>query len=80
MEVTTNNLLFDDQHPDCLLEVSSSQGKRFAFVQALDLGMKGNRLKKPIKKRYWGAFCFENKEASIEAILQTGGLWPDLPK
>jgi len=80
MELSINNLTFDDNHPDCELELCRSQGQLFAFVQALDLGMKGNRHKKPIKKRYWGLFSHENKEASIQAILENGGKWPDLPK
>jgi hypothetical protein len=80
MRVERDNLVFDDANPKCKCIVSASQGKNFAFVQALDIGMEHARLKKPIAVRYWGEFNPNNPAGSLLIILNTGSPWPRLPR
>ncbi|WP_413113843.1 hypothetical protein [Thaumasiovibrio sp. DFM-14] len=77
---TDTNLLFDEQHKDCLCIKSQANGYIFAFVQCLDLGQKQYRHKEPRIKRYWGLYDSNNPESSIRQILRNGGKWPELPK
>lgn len=76
---TDTNLLFDDAHPDCMRIISTTQGEYVAFVQCLDLGMPHCRHEKPIIKRYWGKWSYEEPERAVEKILATGSQWPLLP-
>ncbi|HHH1744445.1 TPA: hypothetical protein ACPY9J_004079 [Yersinia enterocolitica] len=77
MRIETNtNLVFDDSLKECKCILSESQGKVYAFIQALDVGM----LEAPLPVRYWGAFDHDYKENSIRRILENGGKWPSLPK
>lgn len=73
------NLLFDDEQKDCKVITANCHGQTFAFIQVLDLGNPGNRLRKPGKRRYWGRFDPNRPEQSIKAIMGSGGKWPMLP-
>lgn len=79
IENAIGNLVYDDAEPECYFIVSESQGQKYAFVQVLDVGNPGNRLSKPIKKRYWGRFSDHHPEQSISQIMNAGGKWPMLP-
>ena len=80
MKITNDceNLVYDDDNPLCSMNLSSCQSKLFAFITCLDVGMPHCRHKTPEQKQYWGLFSWEDKEASIKAILATGGKWPEL--
>ena len=80
MLVEVNNVCFDENHQKCLLNFSLTQGQTFAFVQALDLGSKSCRHKKPMPKRYWGVWDHSNPKQSMVNILRHGAQWPSLPK
>lgn len=80
MRCEINNMLFDDDNEDCFVVIVGTQGHSFAFVQALDLGMKHSRLKKPHKARYWGVWDSNEPQLSLTEILKNGGYWPTLPK
>ncbi|NQY37840.1 MAG: hypothetical protein HRT37_23385 [Alteromonadaceae bacterium] len=79
MLIEVNNVCFNDDHQKCLLNFSQAQGHTFAFVQALDLGMKNCRHKKPMTKRCWGIWDHCEPEKSMLNILRYGGPWPLLP-
>lgn len=76
---TGSNLVFDDTLSECKCILAESQGKLYAFVQALDIGLPQSRLEKPMPIRYWGEFSHNDKEGSIKRILENGGKWPALP-
>ena len=80
MIVEVNNIRFDDNHQNCLVNFSQVQGQNFAFVQALDLGMENSRHKKPMRKRSWGFWDHSEPEQSMINILKNGAKWPSLPK
>ncbi|MGJ0637483.1 hypothetical protein [Xenorhabdus bovienii] len=70
-----NNLLYDSTNSNCKCILADSQGKIYAFVQVLDIGMPESLL----IKRYWGVYEHNDPEASIKNILMYGGKWPNLP-
>lgn len=74
------NLIYDTEYPACAIECCQSQGEWYAFITVLDLGFPESRLKKPIKKQYWGRYDPDNEESSIHDILHHGGKWPLLRK
>ncbi|MCG7871829.1 MAG: hypothetical protein JAZ11_06965 [Candidatus Thiodiazotropha lotti] len=76
---TENNMRFDDDDPNCRLLIYPSEGKSFAFVQAIDLGMPHARHTEPLVRRYWGCWDYSNPVGSVQTILMNGGKWPDLP-
>jgi len=80
MKLEVNNLLFDEDNEDCILMTSYTQGHRFAFIQALDLGMPSSRLNPPHKARYWGVWDESDRKGSALRILQSGAQWPKLPE
>lgn len=80
MKVENHNgsLIYDPEHPQCTMVVSSTQGQLFAFITVLDVGMPHARLSTPHQKRYWGAFSWEDQAGSIREIMNNGGKWPVL--
>jgi len=74
----SGNLMFDESHPLCWMNVVECQGEKFAFIVALDIGLEGAYLNDPEEKRYWGKFSYEDQENAIREILHTGGKWPQL--
>lgn len=71
IKVEVNGLIYDSGNKACKCILADSQGKLYAFLQALD----GS-----IKKRYWGEYSHDAPEASIRAIMERGGKWPKLPE
>ncbi|NQY64154.1 MAG: hypothetical protein HRT38_10555 [Alteromonadaceae bacterium] len=80
MLVEINNVRFDDEHPKCFINFSQAEGRTFAFVQALDLGLKNCRHKQPMTKCCWGIWDHSEPEKSMSNILNYGAKWPSLPK
>ena len=81
MKVTNDygNLHYDSDDKRCRLITANDGQSHYGFLQCLDLGNPGNRLKTPGKKRYWGRFNPDQPEQSIKAIMGQGGKWPALP-
>lgn len=78
MKIQVNGMIYDESNRDCQCHLADAQHEVFAFIQCLDVGMDGTA--SAIKKRYWGRYDHDNKEASIRAIMENGGKWPVLPK
>jgi len=76
---TDTNLLYDDSLPDCLCVISCTQDQEFAFIQCLDIRPPNLRRFKPIPKRYWGKWSYNDPEQSIKKIMANGSQWPLLP-
>lgn len=74
MKVSVNQLVYDDDHPDCICRVVQSQGQLFAFVQCLDMGLSDDEV--VYTKRYWGRFEWHSED-HMRAILENGGKWDD---
>lgn len=72
---TFTGLVYDEADPKCLCHLSTSQGKTFGFVQALDTGFDGQQQH---FARYWGEYSHDDPEGSIHRILSSGGKWPQL--
>ncbi len=74
----SRNLLFDETHPDCTMQLCQSQGDIFAFLTVLDVDVDKPIPKNPHTRQYWGKFSNNDTENSIREILHTGGKWPVL--
>jgi len=68
------NYIFDDADDLCFVQFQQSQGKWFAFVQAIDVGFDGSHRN---TVRYWGEWSDDDKEGAMIHILERGGKWPD---
>lgn len=75
----SENMVYDEDDPRCIVRTCYGQGGTFAFVQCLDLGFKSNRLSVPGIKRYWGRWNSDDPEGSVRSIMANGGKWPELP-
>lgn len=75
--VETCNLVFDAEDPRCRMVLSRTQGRDYAFVQCLDIGT-GRNFDNAREKNYWGEYDETHPEASVKAIMERGGNWPDL--
>lgn len=69
IRVEVNGLVYDSGDKACKCILTASQGKIYAFLQVLD----GS-----VKKQYWGEYSHAKPEASIMAIMEHGGKWPNL--
>lgn len=74
MKVNVNQMIYDDDHPQCSCHVIQSQGQLYAFVQCLDMGMDGEHV--VAIKRYWGRFEWDSED-HLRDILRNGGKWGD---
>lgn len=70
--VEENGMIFDLENNNSSIDIFSGQGGAlFAFVQCVD-DRSGH------VHRYWGAFSWDYRKASIAAIMRVGGKWPNL--
>lgn len=76
VENSVGNYVYDDTHHLCAMELCRSQGKNYAFVTAIDVGMPETPLPEPKIKRYWGLYDPDKPEVSVQLILDWGGKWP----
>lgn len=70
----SNGMIFEEGDPLCTLRVVQSQGKLYAFLQAIDTGMDG-MARYPV--RYWGEYCHDTPVDAIRQILLWGGKWDE---
>ena len=75
--IETCNLVFDSESPRCWMVLSCTQGRDYALVQCLDIGT-GRDFDNAREKNYWGEYDETHPEASVKAIMERGGNWPDL--
>jgi len=66
-----NNLKFER------VEYTRSMGKLYAFVTCIDVQADG---KGTHKKHYWGEVSAHNNAGDIQAVMETGGKWDQIPK
>jgi len=74
------NLAYDSENEMCDVSFSCVAGIKYAFVTFIDIGMGHCKLKRPIKKRYWGPWDDYDSEGSMEWIMNYGGKWDQLIK
>ncbi|KZY32536.1 MULTISPECIES: hypothetical protein [unclassified Oleiphilus] len=76
----TENLVYDSGHLMCRIIFNTAVGQDYAFVSFMDVGFDHCRLKKPIRKRYWGPWDHDDPEGSLKLIMDWGGKWDELTK
>ncbi len=74
MEILVNNLKFKS------VQYQLSMGKLYAFVTTEDLGSSGKGFTPSHYKHYWGEVSEHNNKEDIQAVMESGGKWGNLPK
>lgn len=62
MRIKIHNLVFDEADPLCRCILTALQGQLYAFIQAVDIGLKGDLR---IPKQYWGCTVTMNLDSPL---------------